>query len=182
MNRNSKNLILFTFIAIAALIGIRRDGYYYNKQSDSSIIKIAFTQAELDRFLDDEGYSESSNRYDIVSRYGYLGKYQFSMSTLRGIGYDISRKEFLSNPIIQDEAMVDLMKYNKEILQKYIDKWDGKVYKGVMVTESGILAAAHLTGASSVKRYFKYGINRKDALGTSIKDYMIKFGGYKIEI
>lgn len=182
MNRNSKNLILFTFIAIAALIGIRRDGYYYNKQSDSSIIKIAFTQAELDRFLDDVGYSESSNRYDIVSRYGYLGKYQFSMSTLRGIGYDISRKEFLSNPIIQDEAMVDLMKYNKEILQKYIDKWDGKVYKGVMVTESGILAAAHLTGASSVKRYFKYGINRKDALGTSIKDYMIKFGGYKIEI
>jgi hypothetical protein len=182
MNRNSKNLILFTFIAIAALIGIRRDGYYYDKQSDSSIIKIAFTQAELDRFLDDVGYSESSNRYNIVSRYGYLGKYQFSMSTLRDIGYDISRKEFLSNPIIQDEAMVDLMKYNKEILQKYIDKWDGKVYKGVMVTESGILAAAHLTGASSVKRYFKYGINRKDALGTSIKDYMIKFGGYKIEI
>lgn len=182
MNRNSKNLILFTFIAIAALIGIRRDGYYYNKQSDSSIIEIAFTEAELDRFLDDVGYSESSNRYDIVSRYGYLGKYQFSMSTLRGIGYDISRKEFLSNPIVQDEAMVDLMKYNKEILQKYIDKWDGKVYKGVMVTESGILAAAHLTGASSVKRYFKYGINRKDALGTSIKDYMIKFGGYKIEI
>jgi hypothetical protein len=182
MNKNIKNLVLFTFILIIAFIGIKSDEHYYNKESDSAMIKLAFTKAELDRFLDDVGYSESSNRYDVVSRYGYLGKYQFSMSTLRGIGYDISRKEFLSNPIIQDEAMIDLMKYNKDILQKYIDKWDGKTYKGVKITESGILAAAHLTGASSVKKYFKYGINRKDALGTSITDYMVRFNGYKIKI
>jgi hypothetical protein len=44
---------------------------------------------------------------------------------------------------------------NKWILQDIIKKYDGKVVSGIVVTESGILAAAHLGGAGSVKRYFK---------------------------
>jgi hypothetical protein len=43
------------------------------------------------------------------------------------------------------------------------------VVSGIVVTESGILAAAHLGGAGSVKRYFKNnGEYIKDAYGTSI--------------
>jgi hypothetical protein len=49
-----------------------------------------------------------------------------------------------------------------------------------LVTESGILAAAHLGGAGSVKRYFKNNGEKyiKDAYGTSIRSYMEAFGGY----
>ena len=183
MNKLNKNLILLVFVILIAYFGFYPKSYGISNETENiEVVECSFEELELERFLYDMAYTESSNKHNIVSKYGYLGKYQFSLRTLRGIGYNVSKKEFLENPIIQDEAMVDLLKYNKSVLQRYIDKWDGRIYNGIKITESGILAAAHLTGASSVKRYFKYGINRKDALGTSIKDYMIKFGGYKIEI
>jgi len=56
----------------------------------------------------------------------------------------------------------NVLKYNKKKLQKYIDKYDGKVIHGVLVTESGLLAAAHLGGAGSVRKWFRTGKIRKD--------------------
>ncbi len=58
----------------------------------------------------------------------------------------------------------------------------GKKIDGVHITESGILAAAHLAGAKNVKKYLRSNGTYKfnDAFGTSIKDYMSKFGGYNI--
>jgi hypothetical protein len=52
------------------------------------------------------------------------------------------------------------------------------VVSGILVTESGILAA-HLGGAGSVKRYFKNNGEKyiKDAYGTSIRS-LEAFGGY----
>ena len=48
------------------------------------------------------------------------------------------------------------------------------------ITESGILAAAHLAGPGSVKKYLRsYGKEGfSDAFGTSIRYYMKKFSGY----
>ena len=37
----------------------------------------------MDLFLLDLGFQESGNRYDVVNRFGYMGKYQFGKSTLR---------------------------------------------------------------------------------------------------
>jgi hypothetical protein len=45
-------------------------------------------------FLHVVGHSESSNRYDVVNRLGYMGRYQFSYTTLKALGYNITRKEF----------------------------------------------------------------------------------------
>jgi len=49
-----------------------------------------------------------------------------------------------------------------------------------LVTESGILAAAHLAGPGNVKKYLRsYGINNfADGYGTTIRYYMNKFSGY----
>ena len=47
--------------------------------------------------------------------------------------------------------MKKLLLYNKKHLQKYINRFDGQVINGILVTESGLLAAAHLGGAGSVK-------------------------------
>jgi hypothetical protein len=51
---------------------------------------------------------------------------------------------------------------------------------GILITESGILAAAHLAGPGSVKRYLRtYGaFDVSDTFGTDIPSYMYKFSGY----
>lgn len=137
---------------------------------------------ELDNFLSAIGFRESGNRYDITNTFGYMGKYQFGRSTLKGLGYKVSKKEFLSNPDLQEEAMLSLLNHNKEKLQKYIDVYDGKTVNGIYITESGILAAAHLGGQGSVRRYFRNGKVFKDGYGTKITSYMSEFSGYDINL
>jgi hypothetical protein len=141
-----------------------------------------YHQQELDNFLDAIGLRESGNRYDITNKWGYMGKYQFGKSTLKGLGFKVSKNEFLNNPQLQEEAMMALLLHNKEKLQLYIDTFDGKTINGMLVTESGILAAAHLGGQGSVKRYFKNGKVFRDGNGTKITSYMNKFSGYDIKL
>ena len=137
---------------------------------------------ELDRYLDAIGFRESGNRYDVTNTFGYMGKYQFGKATLKGLGYNVSRKEFLNNPDLQEEAMLSLLNHNKEKLQQYIDVYDGKTINGIYITESGILAAAHLGGQGSVRRYFRNGKVFKDGYGTKITSYMSQFSGYDIKL
>jgi hypothetical protein len=141
-----------------------------------------YHKVELDNFLSAIGFRESGNRYDITNTFGYMGKYQFGKSTLKGLGYKVSKKEFLNNPDLQEEAMLSLLNHNKEKLQKYIDVYDGKTINGIYITESGILAAAHLGGQGSVRRYFRNGKVFKDGYGTKITSYMSNFSGYDIKL
>jgi len=144
--------------------------------------KIQYHEDELSRFLNDIGFRESGNRYDITNTWGYMGKYQFGKSTLNGLGFKVTRKEFLNNPQLQEEAMMALLLHNKEKLQTYIDTFDGQTINGMYISESGILAAAHLGGQGSVKRYFRNGKVFKDAYGTKITSYMKQFSGYDIKL
>jgi len=137
---------------------------------------------ETEMFLNSIGMRESSNRYDVVNGWGYMGKYQFGKRTLKNLGYDISKKEFLNSPHIQEMAMLDLLSHNKKILQSYIDDYSGIVVDGTEITESGILAAAHLAGPGNVKRYFKKGKQFKDGNGTKLTSYLTKFSGYRIKL
>ena len=141
-----------------------------------------YHEEELNRFLTDIGFRESGNRYDITNSWGYMGKYQFGKSTLKGLGFEVTRKEFLNNPQLQEEAMMALLLHNKEKLQTYIDLYDGETINGMYVSESGILAAAHLGGQGSVKRYFRNGKVFRDGNGTKITSYMNQFSGYDIKL
>ena len=151
------------------------------KETEKLRIK-QYHEDELNRFLTDIGFRESGNRYDITNTFGYMGKYQFGKSTLRGLGFKVSKQEFLNNPQLQEEAMMALLLHNKEKLQTYIDTFDGQTINGMYISESGILAAAHLGGQGSVKRYFKNGKVFKDAYGTKITSYMKQFSGYDIKL
>ena len=144
--------------------------------------KIELAISSHQAFLDAIGFRESGNRYDIVNRYGYMGKYQFGKKTLRGLGFKMSKEEFLNSPLLQEQAMYALLKQNKKSLRKYITKYDGKYIHGVLVTESGLLAAAHLGGAGSVKKWFRTGKVRKDGNGVKITSYMERFGGYDLNV
>jgi len=134
-------------------------------------------------FLSSIGRRESSNRYDVVNRWGYMGKYQFGRKTLNALGYkNISNKQFLSNPKLQEEAMIKLLKHNKHILRREIRKYCGTQKHGVYITESGLLAAAHLAGPGNVKKWLRRGKSFRDGLGTDLVEYLTLFGNYKINI
>ena len=134
------------------------------------------------QFLDAMGHRESSNNYKAVNKYGYMGKYQFGRSTLKTLKINVSRTEFINDSVLQEQAMHLLLKYNQKKLRRYIKKYDGKVVNGILVTESGLLAAAHLGGAGSVKKWFRTGKIRKDGNGVKITSYMKTFGGYNLNL
>ena len=136
----------------------------------------------LEDFIRDLGFRESSNRYHVVNEHGYMGRYQFSYSLVRRMGFRVSRDEFLSDPLIQDQVMLQLLFHNKQILSDMINTYDRTYVHGVWVTESGILAAAHLIGPGRVKRFLRYGEVSQDAFGTSVDDYLSSFSGYNLNI
>lgn len=124
-------------------------------------------------------FKESRGNYFTVNTYGYLGKYQFGKGTLKLIGIHNPTK-FLKNPVLQEKAFVANVARNKWILRRDIKNFVGKRINGILVTESGILAAAHLAGPGSVKKYLRsYGIdNFEDGFGTTVEYYMKRFSGY----
>ncbi len=124
-------------------------------------------------------FKESQGKYHKVNTLGYLGKYQFGKSTLKRFKiYDTA--DFLKDPELQEDAFLALCSLNKWILIRDIKRFVGRRINGVKITESGILAAAHLAGAGNVKRYLRsWGADKfEDAYGTSIAYYMKKFAGY----
>jgi len=144
-------------------------------------IKLPVDQTQI--YLNSIGRRESSNRYNVVNKWGYMGKYQFGRKTLNALGYKhISNKQFLNSPKLQEEAMIKLLKHNKHILRKEIRKYCGTSKHGVYITESGLLAAAHLAGPGNVKKWLKRGKRFRDGLGTDLIEYLQLFGNYKISV
>lgn len=126
-------------------------------------------------------FKESRGITTLVNPYGYMGKYQFGKSTLRVVGiYDY--QEFINNPKLQDKAFKALIAKNKWELRKEIEQYSGRVINGVEITESGLLAAAHLGGAGSVKKYLRSNGKRgfKDGFGTSLRSYISNYASYDI--
>ena len=72
--------------------------------------------------------------------------------------------------------------YNKKRLNKYINRYEGQVVNDILVTESGLLAAAHLCRAGSVRKWFRTGKIAEDGNGVKITSYMKRFGGYDLSL
>ncbi|MCR9181812.1 MAG: peptidoglycan-binding protein LysM [Flavobacteriaceae bacterium] len=124
-------------------------------------------------------FKESRGDYTIINDFGYMGKYQFGRATLRMIGIN-DTDLFLSNPILQESAFKAYAARNKWVLRRDIQRYSGKYVNGVFITESGILAAAHLAGPGNVKKFLRSGGTDvfEDAFGTSVRYYLRKFSGY----
>lgn len=161
-----------------------RDGTHYlypsQKQNDYTNLNVPYTGKFFIGFKEAIAFRESQGKYKKINSLGYMGKYQFGATTLKTVGIE-DCSQFLNSPRMQEKAFVALLAQNKSELKDVIDKYDGRVISGILVTESGILAAAHLGGAGSVKKFFKHDGKRyfKDAYGTSIRSYMKEFGGYE---
>lgn len=149
------------------------------EETEKVYYDLPFTGKSYVGFKQAIAVKESLGMYRLVNTFGYMGKYQFGKSTLRTIGiYNTS--EFLRNPRLQEKAFKALLARNKWELRKEIDRYEGRVINGVRITESGLLAAAHLGGAGSVKSFLRTnGRNGfTDGFGTSLRSYIKRFGGY----
>ncbi len=154
----------------------------FSKESKSNIFSPHLGKS-FEGFKEALAFKESRGNYFTVNTLGYLGKYQFGSETLKLIGI-YNPNQFLYNPELQEKAFIANAARNKWILRKDIKRFDGKFIAGVKVTESGILAAAHLAGPGSVKKFLRsYGGNNvADAYGSTLKYYMKKFSGYDTSI
>ena len=142
------------------------------------------SRKDILRFLEAIALFESNNRYDVVNPYGFLGRYQFSPTTIRHLGYDILNEDFLRNARLQDEIMLAYMRENYVSLRPYIEEYNNTNYKGMYITTSSILAGAHFAGAMGMKRFL---LNKLDSIGTvdangmTLRKYMTKFSDYNVE-
>lgn len=153
-----------------------------------------------DKFIETLSFLESGqieNPYQVVNRYGYMGKFQFHWRTIRGLvrkGYlsneyiKMTTKQFLNQPDKQHEAFDALIKHNQEVLRNYgLYEYIGKEIKGIKITEEGLLAASHLVGPYAVKDFVKTGgsmrtvwvkgkrIKKYDGNGTPLTLYLKEF-------
>ncbi|MBR5555699.1 hypothetical protein IKU74_06795 [bacterium] len=158
----------------------------------------------LDEFYNDLGARESGGNYSSINKYGYIGKYQMGEAAMIDAGYYkkasgrynndwtgqftgkdgvYSIEDFLKNKQAQENAQKAFKQVQWEQLKAIgADKYIGKEINGVKVTQSGLLAAAHLKGPGAVKEYLQSdGKNiPRDAFGTSVENYMKKFEGYDV--
>ena len=130
-------------------------------------------------FKEAVGFKESQGKYRTVNTLGYLGKYQFGKSTLKRFKI-YNTIAFLNDAELQEDAFEALCSVNKWILIRDIKRSVGKRMNGIKITESGILAAAHLAGAGNVKKFLRSNgqFEFSDAYGTTIEHYLKKFAGY----
>lgn len=149
--------------------------------SATIIIAPPFIGSSYIGFKEALAFRESQGDYFITNTLGYLGKYQFGIGTLQLMGvYNATR--FLNDPVLQERVFQTNIARNKWILRRDIKKFVGKQIRGIEITESGILAAAHLAGPGNVKKYLRsYGKrDTSDAYGTNLSKYLKKFSGYDI--
>jgi hypothetical protein len=136
---------------------------------------------QVEKFMKRIAIIESDNNHRVVNEFGMMGKYQFSPSTVRVLGFKISKKEFLDNPHLQDTVMLAYMKANQQDLRPLIKKYNGKVINGVKITRAGILAGAHFAGSGNVVAFFNSsGEGISDARGTTVKKYMSYFSNFNL--
>lgn len=164
----------------------------YDKRKSYEEAKITnkMNSKGLESFLNHLAQRESSGNPNVINTYGYIGKYQFGRAALKEVGYsDVTTLRFKKDPSIfpeeaQDDAVIKLMKINRSRLEKLIIQWEGKTINGIKITESGLLAAAHLAGAGGVKRFLKSGgnYNPTDGYGTRLTKYLEEFQDYEIDL
>lgn len=148
---------------------------------ESSSFMIPFTGNNYVGFKEALAFKESQGKYHSINTLGYLGKYQFGKSTLAFFG-QFNTQCFMQDAALQEKIFYHNTARNKWILRRDIKRYVGSKMNDIVITESGILAAAHLAGAGNVKKYLRsWGdFNFSDAYGTDIEDYLTKFSGFDL--
>ncbi len=200
-NSKSTNILKIFLIGIMLNIGIFIAQEY--KEDDLLSASADFTKEEKE-FMDALGHRESSDNYQKISKYGYLGRYQFGEAALEELGYFkktkkywgpknhwvgewtgknniFSKEDFLNSHLVQDIAAKELFLINwRYIRHKGLHDFIGKEVQGIKITKSGLIAGVHLLGVGGLYDFLIHQKQVKDGLGTEIQEYLLAFNKYKL--
>ena len=179
-------LVIFSSTVLTS-VSIDSSNIYSAKEKPEFIVKlhtVPFIDKDFIGFKEFLGFFESGSDYNKINRFGYLGKYQFGKGTLKIYGVS-DLNNFIKSPELQERVFLMNVKRNKWILRREIKKYSNIFLGDLYISESGILAAAHLSGPGNVKKFLRNkaskDFNKKDANGTSISDYIRIFKNYNLE-
>lgn len=179
-------LVIFASTVLTS-VSIDSSSIYSAKEKPEFIVKlhtVPFIDKDFIGFKEFLGFFESGSDYNKINRFGYLGKYQFGKGTLKIYGVS-DLNNFIKSPELQEKVFLMNVKRNKWILRREIKKYSNIFLGDLYISESGILAAAHLSGPGNVKKFLRNkaskDFNKKDANGTSISDYIRIFKNYDLE-
>ena len=179
-------LVIFASTVLTS-VSIDSSSIYSAKEKPEFIVKlhtVPFIDKDFIGFKEFLGFFESGSDYNKINRFGYLGKYQFGKGTLKIYGVS-DLNNFIKSPELQERVFLMNVKRNKWILRREIKKYSNIFLGDLYISESGILAAAHLSGPGNVKKFLRNkaskDFNKKDANGTSISDYLRIFKNYDLE-
>jgi hypothetical protein len=135
------------------------------------------TPTPTELFMKKVAEIESMNDYSSVSIHGMLGKYQFSPTTIKDLGFDITAKEFLDDWVLQDSVMIRYMTINDSSLANLINRYDGILMNDMLLSRASILAGAHFAGTTGMRRYLTSGgqVSVTDRHGMHIQQYISQF-------
>ena len=178
-------LVIFSSTVLTS-VSIDSTNIYSAKEKPEFIVKlhtVPFIDKDFIGFKEFLGFFESGSDYNKINRFGYLGKYQFGKGTLKIYGVS-DLNNFIKSPELQERVFLMNVKRNKWILRREIKKYSNIFLGDLYISESGILAAAHLSGPGNVKKFLRNkaskDFNKKDANGTSISDYIRIFKNYNL--
>ncbi len=161
---------------------------------------LALAAGAYNDFLQSLAQRESSGNGQSVNKFGYAGLYQMGETALIDAGYYRrdgtkdndwrgtwtgkngvnSLHDFLANPATQTQAITTYhnVLWN-QVTARGLDNQVGQTFNGVPITQSGLIAAAHLIGAGGLRSCLNGG-SCTDANNTTALSYMQQFGGFAV--
>jgi hypothetical protein len=136
---------------------------------------------------------ESSQVADRVNTSGYMGLFQMGCRSLIDTGYMnnncqwtgqngiTSQAAFLANPNVQTAAINQYNQLQWGYIQRLgLSQYIGQTINGVAITQSGLIAGAHLVGVGGLQNWLRSGGANvpRDGNGVPVSDYVAQFCGY----
>ena len=98
--------------------------YSVDLQSYNESVNMIYLINDFNGFKESLAFKESGGRYSVINKFGYLGKYQFNLNTLKM--YKITDiNKFISSPFLQEKIFLINVNRNKWILRKDINWFVG---------------------------------------------------------
>lgn len=149
----------------------------YNPSFTSAVIQsLAVTESS--------GSFTTSNNEEGAGGRGHFGRLQFSRDRLAeastALGVDITPEQFLNDPALQERVEVwHVNDYRRRLREDGLIDLVGQTIRGIPITESGLIAAAHLGGYRGMREFIESGgaNDPSDVYGTSLMQYFAEHGG-----
>lgn len=168
------------------------------------VATLAWAGVTYTDFLKALAQRESTLNPAATNQRGYVGLFQFGEAALEDVGLYAgdgtskndwtgnwtgkfgvtSLDDFLANPDAQTHAVTAYHAQVWRTLRRVYgaETYIGSTVNGITITQSGLVAAAHLVGAGTVGNWLRSGgaTAPRDANGTKMTSYLSAFAGYTV--